>query len=471
MLLKNCRLLIEDQRGPRFEEGDIRIQQGIIREVGKDLSQVLDEEILDLNGDMVIPGLINSHYHSYTNILRGLSYGEPLEMWSQDTVELGRCLNEEDMILSCQLGIIEMLKNGVVGFIDHIPHLDHVQSIARHYQQLPLRVGLAPMIHNVSDAQILKDLDQMGYPKGTFPNLDDYRALLSELIREFHDPTGELQVFLGVNSPQRADDDLLDLVAELAERYDLPLHCHALESRWQKASAIRDGSPIQKLNRHGLLTQRTSVAHGIWLDFEELDIMAEKGVTVVTNPTSNAFLGSGLLPIEAYLQRDIPLALGSDGLNCGTNHNMVEILRFFLLTQRQGEPDHRKWLSLALALDLLIHNGQRLLGIQGGTITPGARADLVVIDSTNFLDLVPESLLNQLLFHHHLPIARHVLIKGKFALRDGKVLLLDEMAVRNQLHDLRQSLGAKLQNALILANAKKMPYEKGYRKLMAIDND
>lgn len=123
MLLKNGKVLVDNNSDMDFKKTDIRIDDGIIIELAENLTPTPYEECIDLNGDYVLPGMVNSHYHSYTNILRGTSFGEPLELWSVDTVALGKILTETEMALSVSLGICEMLHAGVTACVDHLPHL------------------------------------------------------------------------------------------------------------------------------------------------------------------------------------------------------------------------------------------------------------------------------------------------------------------------------------------------------------
>ncbi|MDW7669004.1 MAG: amidohydrolase family protein, partial [Bacillota bacterium] len=121
--LKNGKVLIQKKENIEFENLDIKISDNKILEIGQNLNYDNNTEILDLQGDFVLPGMVNSHYHSYTNILKGTSWGEPLEIWSNDTVALGGILKGDDHRLSTLLGAAEMIKMGVTTCIDHIPHL------------------------------------------------------------------------------------------------------------------------------------------------------------------------------------------------------------------------------------------------------------------------------------------------------------------------------------------------------------
>ena len=337
MILKNGRVLVQEDSNINYKKIDIRIKDNIISELSKDIIYESNEECIDLNGDYILPGLVNSHYHSYTNILKGTSFGEPLELWSFDTIALGKILSDCDMEISVLLGICEMLRSGVTACVDHLPHLATSHKAARTYENTGFRSGLAPMLHNIPDSDILYKINISKTKSGKnniFSSTLDYIDFYTDFINNFHKPDKNIQVIVGINSPQRADDNLLEAASELAHKYDLPIHSHLLETKWQKISANHDESPLLKMDRLNLLGNKTSLAHCIWLNNDELDLLAERNSIVVSNPTSNCFIGSGIFNAKEFLKRNIKITLGSDGLNCGTNNNMLEVLKIFLLLQR-----------------------------------------------------------------------------------------------------------------------------------------
>jgi len=453
-----------------FIKADIRIKGHVILETGEHLIPEPGEECMDLKDNFVLPGMVNSHSHSYTNILRGTSFGEPLELWSAETVALGRILTEEDMCLSVSLGICEMLHAGVTACVDHLPHLKTASAAAKTYRQSGFKAGLAPMLHNIRDCDLLygmKGIIPKSNSPSPFPSCGEYAEFYKDFIKNFHRPEDRLQVMVGINSPQRADEDLLETSSKLAHRYNLPVHCHLLETRWQRLSADHSISPVTKLDRFDLLGERTSLAHCIWLREDEMDLIAKRGAITVSNPTSNCFIGSGIYPLEQYRRRNILTALGSDGLNCGTNHNMLEILRFFLLIQRNREPDYRRWINLKDGYDMITRNGSFVLGFPTpfGEIKTNHAADMVVVDRSMFLYIYDSSLANQLVFHaSQLPV-RHVLINGDFVMKDGKILGISEDELRLEIADRKPYLAKSIKSSLKSAEKDKKIFKSVYHGL------
>lgn len=467
MLLQNGLVLQYKGSEIIFEKMDIRISNQIIHEIGKLLIPELNEECIDLGGDMVLPGMTNSHYHSYTNILRGASFGEPLEIWSHDTVALGGILTNEDMRLSTTLGICEMLRSGVTACVDHLPHLKTAYTAARVYESSGFKAGLAPMLHNVADSNFLHGYNQAikDESKSPYLSIKEYMDYYEDFIDNFHKPHKNTQVLVGVNSPQRADSELLKASADLAHKHNLSIHCHLLETRWQRLSADHSMSPLVMLDQLDMLGERTSLAHSIWLKESEIDLIAKRKAIPVSNPTSNSFMGSGIFPYEEYQKRNISIALGSDGENCGTNNNMLEILRFFILLQRTRELNYENWISLKDCYDMVTTNSNKVLNFiqASGSISSGYAADLVITDKNNFLHFLDESLANQLIFYSSLS-PKHVLINGEFVMKNNVITSIDEEGLKRELVErksyLKKSMKQSLQTSSIEKQYSKSIYDK-----------
>lgn len=469
MLLKNGKVLVDNNSDMDFKKTDIRIDDGIIIELAENLTPTPYEECIDLNGDYVLPGMVNSHYHSYTNILRGTSFGEPLELWSVDTVALGKILTETEMALSVSLGICEMLHAGVTACVDHLPHLATSYTAAKTYETTGFKSALAPMLHNIPDNKVLYKMDEVipnNLEDNSFPTVEEYTHYYMNFIEKFHNPNGNLQVMVGVNSPQRADDKLLKAAYELSYKFNLPIHCHLLETRWQKISADQTISPVLKLEQFGLLGNRTSLAHCIWMNEDELDLIAKRKAIVVSNPTSNCFLGSGIFPSKEYLKRNIPIALGSDGVNCGTNNNMLDILRFFLLIQRSQEQDYRQWINVKEGFHMITKNSNRILGFHRplGEIKANYSADLVVVNKNSILNILDNYLLNQIIFNSSLSV-KHVLINGHFVMKDSKILKIDEENLKREICARKPYLQQDMLKALNSTKKEKNLYKSIYQSL------
>src|SRR5258707_2724807 len=293
------------------------------------------DDVVAGNGMILMPGLINAHTHSYGNVLRGTENSLPLEPWALYTVAYGRSLNDEAIRLAVLIGAAEMIRNGITACVDHFSQIRRAPAALAAHRESGMRVGFAPMMQDIPDHRVLaldvppdllRRLDAIAPPAPTEVERF-FRDLVSEAGR------GAVGIMLRPNAPQRCSPALLDLWQRLASGLDLTVHTHCLET-WPQAEAgprNRGGGTVGEMARRGLLDHRLSIAHGIWLDPVERDLLAAHGVSVVHKPTRNMMLGSGTLPLDDYRRRGVTLALGSDSANTGGRNDLFEIMRLAMM--------------------------------------------------------------------------------------------------------------------------------------------
>lgn len=466
MLIKDGLVLQRTESGYVFLKLDVRAKNGVITEIAYGLRPEEGETQISAKDAFVVPGLVNAHVHSYSNLLKGTTQGEPLELWSLGTVALGGCMDETEMALSARLGIAEMLRCGVTACIDHIPHPTAVDAIAGEYRSAGFRAALAPMLHDRSDHLLLKGMRE-ALPREVRERLESaVSATLEERcgqyrlwIRKHHHGDGMLSVLVGPNSPQRCTEELLFAAGELAREYGLGVHTHLLETLWQRDTAEAEGDPLEKLERAGLLGEKTSLAHCVWLSGRQRDMLSQYGCTVIHNPASNLFLGSGQAPVTKYLEDSIPVAFGSDGCNCGIGHNMLEIARHALLMQRHTGA----WLSTDDAWESLLRCGARamLLEERTGEIAIGKSADITVWEA-NTPELMPRiEPAAQCIINLPRPVVRHSVINGNVVLKDGVITAFDEQELYLEL----KQRGAELRRKFLLASKSAAELRSWYEKV------
>ncbi|MDO5551749.1 MAG: amidohydrolase family protein, partial [Lachnospiraceae bacterium] len=339
-------------------------------------------------------------------------------------------------------------------------------------QKAGFRVLLAPMLHDITDSQILYHVPAA---PGAFPSVSEYYNFYTNFISQFHRPDGTSQVMVGINSPQRASHELLELAHFLSETYDLNIHCHLLETKWQKLSAqISKEEPIKKLTDHSLLSNKTSLAHCIWLDDKDLQLISYNHAYIVANPESNCFLGSGILPLRQIKRYGIPVAIGSDAGNCGANHNLISSLRLLLqldriqdYTNESGKnlisfQDYHDWYSMAEGFSMLSQTAASLAGYSNlGSIAPGFLADLVTFDKKALVNTGENFLLQQFIFHSSFH-AKEVFIHGKHILKHGTITCLDENELYQKLEQRLPALRGLIANALKETCTERELYDRMY---------
>ncbi|WP_066066932.1 amidohydrolase family protein [Neobacillus soli] len=392
------------------------------------------DEVVRADGMLVIPGMINAHYHSYSNLLKGTESNLPLELWSLYTVAYGHSLQEEDIYLSVLLGAGEMMKNGITGCIDHFPHISRSHAALRAYEKTNMRVSFAPMMHDIPDHQFLS----IRLPQNMVNKLEsakihtprEMELFYQQLLCEWqHKNNSKIKIVVGPNAPQRCSSEMLKVCKKLSQENDLSVHTHLLETKIQRDVGDKklDGI-LNYLKEHGLVNPKLSVAHAVWLTEEDMELLNEANTTIVHNPNSNMILGSGRASIGECVNKGIDIALGTDASNCGTQHNLLETMRSAIMMNRLYEPDYTKWLQVDDMFRMVTQNGAKAMGHQQktGVIREGYCADLVLLNTNNTIWSPENNVISQLVFHENGRSINSVMIDGKWTVRQGKIVSFDE---------------------------------------------
>jgi len=424
-------------------------------------------DVIDAAGMLVMPGLVNAHYHSYGTVLKGTENSLPLEPWALYTVAYGRALGAEAIRLAVLLGAAEMIRNGITACLDHFPHTALADVALAAHEASGMRVAFAPFVHDVFDHEFLGLAlpPEIRAVLDTAPRSEPAAAerMYRDLAGRWH---GRVTILLGPNAFQRCSPRLIDLWRRLAADPGLHAHTHLLETRAQAACGAEmwPGGTVAEMARAGLLSERLSVAHGVWLTPDETDLLARHDVTVVHNPASNLMLGSGRLPLTTLLERGVALALGTDSSNSGGRHDLFEVMRLALMLPRPDTSDPRGWPTARRIFDMATTGGAHAIGQAKvlGRIEPGHRADLVLLDpGTAGLAGTPVTV-PHLVQHGGAAAVKSVMIDGAWVLRDGRILAFDESAVLERAATVAAEARAAAGPGLVLAETAS-PYFLGCR--------
>jgi cytosine/adenosine deaminase-related metal-dependent hydrolase len=274
--------------------------------------------------------------------------------------------------------------------------------------------------------------------------LPELRELMDETIRRWHGRDGRLFAFPAPSNPDRCSDDALLLCAELAQKYDTGIHTHLLETRRQADIAQqRYGSTtVEHLDRLGVLSDRWSCAHSIWLTDDDIMLMARRRVVAVLNPESNSRLGTGTARMLDLMASQIPLAIGTDGAGANDNLMMHEAMRAVANLNRPEQPNRRKWARAEDVLRMATSGGAMALrtGRDLGKIQTGYLADLTIYRLDRPWWTPINDIAAQLVYAETGASVETVIIGGRIVYADGKPTTFDAEAVRRGVIDMTRSL-------------------------------
>ena len=208
---------------------------------------------------------------------------------------------------------------------------------------------------------------------------------------------------------------------------------------------------LKHLDSLGVLQTNLSLEHAIWIEENDVELFAKRGVTPVHNPASNLRIGSGLAPVKEWLAAGVNVGLGTDGSASNDGQNMFDAVRLAALIHNQAGTDFNDWVTPPQALAMATRNGARAFGVNAGTIAPGKLADIVLLrrDTAAFTPL--NNVMSQLVFCENGSSVDSVIVNGEVVVQDGRLAKVDEREVLRLATEARLRLDASIQTELAAA--------------------
>ena len=429
---------------------DVLVDGDRIVAVGPGLAAPPDATRLDAAGKLVVPGLINAHTHAHNNLIKGVADSVTLELFlnTGPAMYLGR--THEEQYLSALLGAVEMVKTGCTSAYDLFmalpsPSIESVEAVVRAYADAGVRALVAPAVADLlfyewvpglMDAlpdDLRKEVERRRPASGP-----DILKVVREGLLRFHDTAGgRVRLAVAPTIPAQCTDDFLLASRRLADEFGAGLHTHLAESKVQALSGRRRYG--QSLTRHlhgvGILGPRFTAAHAVWLDADDIALMADTGSSVAHNPASNMKVASGIAPVAEMLARGVNVALGTDGSGASDNQNMFEALRFAALLSKVRSPDYPGWLTAEQTLRMATTGGAHALGLGDrlGQVAPGYLADLVLVNLDSIYLRPLNHAARQLVFCETGGGVETVLVGGRVVVEGGRVLTVDETQLKRKV--------------------------------------
>jgi guanine deaminase len=256
--------------------------------------------------------------------------------------------------------------------------------------------------------------------------------------------------------PLHCSDDFWIACRDLARDHDVRLQTHLAETKTQAVIGLKKygKSLTAHLAELGMLDERFSAAHAIWIDNDDIARLADAGCSAVHNPMSNLRLGSGVAPVRAMLSRGLRVGIGTDGSNTSDGQNMFEATRLAAFLSRIATPDYAQWLSAKEAMRMATTGSMQILGFADvGRLAPGYKADIVFLDLGHITYVPLRDPLLQVAFAESGAAVDSVMIDGKFVVRAGKLLTIDESKLRRDVEAAVERLDAANAPALAFARS------------------
>ncbi|CAN5376007.1 amidohydrolase family protein [soil metagenome] len=458
LLIRGARILTLDDADREFLCGDIVIENGRIAALGPDAGAAWPrafDRTIEADGLLAIPGLINAHFHSPGNLMKGMLPGYPLEVFMLYEVPPLAAAGDVARLayVRTMIGALEMLRRGITAVHDDAYHVpvasrESIDSIMRAYEDSGLRATVAidqPNIVEYDKYPFLKELlpeeDRLAMEQAPRQTSDELLALYAYLIDRWHGAAGgRLQAAVSCSAPQRVTDEYFRGLSALSKAHDLPFNIHILETRLQRVLGQQKfgRSLVKVVHDLGVLDERMMVIHAIWIDDEDIALLAASGCIVAHNPVCNLRLGSGVMPYRALRDAGVPICLGTDEMNTDDSVNLWFVGKTAAMLHTLSSPDWNHWPQPLEILHAMTRGGARALRRDAdlGRLDVGRLADIALLDldTTAFTPL--NDVRRQLVQCEDGGSVVYTIVGGRVVFENGLIATVDEAALRAEMREL-----------------------------------
>ena len=468
--------------------GDVLVRDGVIAAVLEDVGDE-NAEVIDLAGQLLVPGYINGHYHSHDVLAKGLFEVMPLERWGIVAGAIGNNRSLEEVRLRTLVGAIECARNGITTIQDFANlakfDSDYIDAMVDAYESVGVRVILSTTVRDKSQLETILWAGEM-VPESQHEIIGTGAgdgmaqvAFVGEQIDRIGDRGGRVIWGISPSAPQRCSFELLEKVAQFARERTIPVYTHVYETRLQRLFARErlaayGGSAVGFMEAAGLVGPHVTIAHGVWPNDEEIKRLSDSGTGVVLNMLSNLRLRSGVAPLTAYRRAGVALSLGCDNCSCSDVQSMLQIMKLYCLLGGISDPTGDA-VTAREAIRLATLGGAAAAGKSGvlGAIEPGMAADFVSYDLRDPAWQPLNGVARQLVYGESGRGMRHVWVAGERIVQDGKCTRVDEIHVARQLEEtmpkVRADLDRLMQQSAEVEPALRQIYERAFAEDLGYD--
>lgn len=439
LLVKHAHLLTLDDRQSELSDGGLFIRDGFIEQVGQTSSLPSNaDEILDLSGHVLLPGLVNTHHHFYQTLTRAVPPAQDANLfnWLKTLYPIWARLTPEDIFISTSTALTELALSGCTTASDHLylfPNGSRLDDEIAAASEIGLRLHAS------------RGSMSLGESKGGLPPdsvVDSEESILEDsqrLIEKYHDskPGSMVQIVLAPCSPFSVTSDLMRQSAKLAREYGVHLHTHLAETEDEEQFCLQKFGhrPVGYMQEVDWVGDDVWFAHAVWVNDEEIKVFAKHNCGVAHCPTSNMRLASGIAPIKEYRKAGVNVGLGVDGSTSNDSSHLLAEVRNAMLLSRVKEgitgyslsnDPNRKLMTAREALHLGTRGGAAVLGRNDiGSLEVGKCADFFAVNLNRIGFAGMHDPVSAIVFGQSVRVD-YTVVGGRFIVREGSVITVDE---------------------------------------------
>lgn len=409
ILIKNIDLVSMNGKEEVTKNTNIYIERDKIVHIGKIKKDIEVEREIDGKNKIAMPGLVNSHTHIGMSLLRNYADDVPLHEWLTKKIwPVEANLRGEDVYWGSLLSMVEMIESGTTTFCDMYFFMDKVG------EALELSAMRGVLTRGLIEG-----------PGGSQEKLDETK----ELYKQWHGKgSGRIKIMVGPHAPYTCSTDFLNKVMDLAVDLNTGIHIHLSETKKEVEDSLKKHgkTPIKYAYELGLFDFHTIGAHCVHVNDDDIELIREKDLFPVNNPSSNFKLASGFAPVDKMLRKGISVALGTDGSSSNNNLNMFEEIHLGAIVNKAVNQDAVSVPGIK-ALEMATINGAKALGWgeEIGSIEVGKKADLILIDIDKAHHYPRHNIISALSYSTQGSDVDTVIVDGKILMEKRQLKTLD----------------------------------------------
>lgn len=443
ILISDTQIMTMDDQRRTLNGASIAVNAGEILQIGpaRELKKRYKaRHNIDASEMLALPGLINGHNHLFQTMCRGLGDGFDISDWAQRAIwPLAPFFDESVCKVAALLACIEMIESGTTTVVDS-HYLHHDPNAQDHIAQACLDSGIRAILGRAA-------MDSTSVPKPFRETPEDAVSATERFLQKWNGKANRLMVRPEAMNEVQASTEMILKLRRLSREAKIGFHMHAASSRSRPENLKREVGfrTIEYLNHLGVLGPDVVLAHGIWLNEQEIKFIADSGTAIIHNPVSNQYLADGIAPVPKYLDMGIRVGIGTDGAASNNAQDMFEVMKTTALLHKVHNL-RADLMDASEVLELATIKGAQALGIDNitGSLEPGKRADILLV-SLNCLGMIPcYSVVSNLVYSASSRIVRSVIIEGRIVAENGKCVSVDRTEVMNEARKLETFLKTKI---------------------------
>jgi 5-methylthioadenosine/S-adenosylhomocysteine deaminase len=440
ILIENGTVVTVNDAGQVFSPGYVFIDADRIAAVGQGQAPAemhsQAETIIDASLMAVMPGMVNAHTHLFQTFIRGLADDKPLLDWLKAAIwPVAKALTENDAYLAAMVGMVENIRSGCTSANDH--HYIHTEpgnddGVFRAAEEAGIRFMMA------------RGWVDMDYHEAFMETETQIVKEMTRLREAWHGKhNNRLRLQFGPLIPWGCSDNTMHRTFQLAKEWGMGTHIHVAESKAEVEIDLekRGKRHIEWLASLGILDSSVQLVHSVWLNDEELDMIARHSAIVVHCPVSNMYLASGVARIPEMRQKGITVALGTDGPGSNNSQDMMEVLKTTALLHKVNTLDAMIMLPEDV-LQMVCRGGAKSFGLPDeiGSLDVGKKADVVLVDLNTPFAMPVHRVPSALVYNINAREIDTVIVNGEILMRNKEILFVDEDALLGEAREACQKL-------------------------------